>query len=90
MTGVGNVPEIRPSVHITRCEVLTAATLRITASWDVVDIQQNFGGTCCLHLQVLKMDMAGSTASRHIKEECNLHYEELLRRSSLFGMLFAD
>jgi hypothetical protein len=61
-----------------RCEVLTAATVRITASRDeaacsAVDIYQNFGGTCCLHLQGLKMEAAGSTAFRHIQEECSLH-----------------
>jgi hypothetical protein len=51
--------------HITRrYEVLTAATVRITTSRDVVDIYENFGGTCCLHLQGLKMDLAGSTASQ--------------------------
>jgi hypothetical protein len=46
--------------HIMGCEVLTAATVRITACRDVavcnaVDIYQNFGGSCCLHLQGLKM-----------------------------------
>jgi hypothetical protein len=77
-----------------RCEVLTAAAVRITASRDVtcsaVDINQNFGGTCSLHLQGLKMDAAGSTALCRIQEECSLHYRQFLRCSSLFGMLFAD
>jgi hypothetical protein len=81
--------------HITRrCEVPTAATVRITVSSDVaacsaVDIYQNFAGTCSLHLQCLKMDVAGSTALHRIKEECSLHYKEFLQCSSLFGMLFA-
>jgi hypothetical protein len=73
-----------------RCEVLTAATVRITASRDAVNIYQNFGATFCLHLQNLKMDAAGSAASRHMQGECSLHDEEFLRHSSVFGMLFAD
>jgi hypothetical protein len=81
--------------HISGCKVLTAATVRITACRDVaacnaVDIYQKFGGSCCLHLQGLKVDMAGYVRSRHIQEECSLHYKEFLHRSSLFSMLFAD
>jgi hypothetical protein len=64
-----------------RCEVFTAAAIRITvcrvvAASSEVDIYQNFGGTCCLHLQGLKKDGEGSTASCHIQEECSLHYKE--------------
>jgi hypothetical protein len=75
--------------------VLTAATVRITASRDVracsaVDIYQNFGGLCSLHLQDLKMDAAGSTALCRIQEERSLHYKQFLRCFSFFGVLFAD
>jgi hypothetical protein len=51
-----------------RLELLTVSTVKISVFWDVdpcslIDCDQHFRGTCCLHLEdrssALKMEVAG-------------------------------
>jgi WD40 repeat protein len=73
---------VLPSVHYhkLRCKILTAASLKMIAVWDIehcslVEVDGRFEGAYCLHHHAIVYFC--KTSRRSIPEGCHFHYHKL-------------